>query len=71
MASPQFFVSDNFSKCPLCKGDPKTCPHSLGAMAERLWEEWVRKIAREEVKRAGQVQSKHSDSQVDDRSTTN
>lgn len=53
-ASPQFFVSDNHDRCPICKSDPKTCPHSLSDMAERLWENWVRKVVRDELRRQTQ-----------------
>jgi hypothetical protein len=47
-----FPVNDNYDRCPICRKDPKTCPHSLGQMAERLWEDWVRRIVREEMSRA-------------------
>lgn len=52
---PHMGVDNNFDKCPLCKGDPKNCPHSLGQMIERIWEDWCRNIVRDEIRKAGRV----------------
>lgn len=45
-------TNGNHVKCPLCKKDPKTCPHSLSQMDKRLWENWVREIVRDEIRRS-------------------
>jgi hypothetical protein len=49
MATPRMTVDGNHDRCPICKKNPKTCPHSLNDMDIRLWEDRIRKIVREEL----------------------
>lgn len=50
---PHMGVNNNFDKCPICKGHPKHCPHDIGQMIERVWDNWCRNIVRDEMKKAG------------------
>jgi hypothetical protein len=51
-AKPRLTVNDNFGLCPICKGDPKTCKHSLQEMNERVWQDFIRAIVRDELSKA-------------------
>lgn len=55
MANLAFPVNNNYDYCPICKGNPKECPHSLYDMAERLWANWVRMLIRGELKSQGLI----------------
>lgn len=49
---PSFMTNGNHGTCPICKGDPKRCPHALKDMDNKVIENWVRRIVREEIERA-------------------
>lgn len=51
-ASAYMQTNGNHYPCPVCKKDPKTCPHSLTQMDERVWENRIREIVRDELARA-------------------
>lgn len=51
---PHIGVNNNYDRCPICKKDPKSCPHALGDMIKRTWEDWIRSIVRDELKKAAQ-----------------
>lgn len=48
-AKPMLRVDNNHGLCPICKGDPKTCKHSLAEMTERVWDNYIRGIVRDEL----------------------
>jgi hypothetical protein len=50
-ATPRLTVNGNHYPCPVCKGDPKYCPHSLSEMDERVFENFIRAIVRDEIKK--------------------
>lgn len=51
MAEINITVNGNHDKCPICKGSPKSCPHSFNEMDKRLFDNYIRSVVKKELQR--------------------